>query len=83
MCVRAGVEPQGSARRGLALAVLSANGSPVVLVVEDEFLVQYEIVQYLRNCGFVVLEARTAEQALAICRDGRCVDILVTSHLVV
>jgi CheY-like chemotaxis protein len=62
------------------LAVLSANGSNalVVLVVEDEFLVRYEAVQYLRECGCIVLEARTAEQAIAICRDGRRIDILLT-----
>jgi CheY-like chemotaxis protein len=54
-----------------------ANGALVVLVVEDEFLLRYEIVSYLRNDGFLVLEARTAEQAVTLGLDGR-VDVLLT-----
>jgi CheY-like chemotaxis protein len=61
-----------------ALVVLSANGSNalIVLVVEDEFLLRYEAV--LRDVGCIVLEARTAAQAEAICRDGGRVDVLLT-----
>jgi len=62
------------------LAVRSANGSNplVVLVVEDELLLRYEAVEYLRRFGCIVLEARTAEQAEAICRDSKRVDVLLT-----
>jgi CheY-like chemotaxis protein len=49
----------------------------VVLVVEDEFLLRFEIVEYLRNCGWIVLEAWTANQAVAMCH-GETVDVLFT-----
>jgi CheY-like chemotaxis protein len=56
-----------------------ANGtkSLVVLVVEDQFLMRYDIVQHLRNSGCIVLEARSAEQAVVICRSTG-VDVLLT-----
>jgi two-component system, response regulator PdtaR len=50
----------------------------VVLVVEDEFLLRLEIVDYLRNAGCVVFEAWSANEAIAMCRNGEPVDILVT-----
>jgi two-component system, response regulator PdtaR len=50
----------------------------VVLVVEDEFLLRLEIVDYLRNAGCVVLEAWSTNEAVAKCRNGEAVDILVT-----
>jgi CheY-like chemotaxis protein len=79
MSVRA-ASSLGSASRGRALAVSSANGfaSLVVLVVEDEFLIRCAIVQYLRDAGCTVLEACSADQALAMCQDGRTVDVLLT-----
>jgi CheY-like chemotaxis protein len=47
-------------------------------VVEDEFLLRLEIVDYLRNAGCIVLEAWSANEAIAMCRNGEPVDILVT-----
>jgi CheY-like chemotaxis protein len=44
--------------------------SLVVLVVEDEFLLRLEIVDYLRNAGCVVLEAWSTNEAVAMCRNG-------------
>jgi CheY-like chemotaxis protein len=58
----------------------SGNGFEplVVLVVEDEFLLRYDIAEYLRNSGCIVLEARTADQAVAMCREGETMDVLLT-----
>jgi CheY-like chemotaxis protein len=58
----------------------SRNGrdSLIVLVVEDEFLLRLEIVECLQNAGCVVLEAWSANEAVAMCRNGEPVDILVT-----
>src|SRR5690242_18406874 len=56
----------------------SGRDSLIVLVVEDEFLLQLEIVEYLQNAGCVVLEAWSANEAVAMCRNGEPVDILVT-----
>jgi len=50
----------------------------VVLVVEDEFLLRYEIAQHLGNCGWIVLQAGTIDEAVALCRVSRPVDVLVT-----
>ena len=49
-----------------------------MLVVEDELLLRYEIVEYLRNSGCLVLEARTAAQAMAMCCDRTRVGVLLT-----
>jgi CheY-like chemotaxis protein len=37
---------------------------PVILVVEDEFLVREAAAEHLRACGFRVLEAVTVEEAI-------------------
>ena len=49
-----------------------------VLVVEDEFFVRYDIAEYLRECGCVVIEEESAAGALAVCRNGTPVDVLFT-----
>ncbi len=41
-----------------------------VLVVEDEVLIRLVIAQYLRDCGYKVLEAAGADEALAILEHG-------------
>jgi CheY-like chemotaxis protein len=40
-------------------------GNHTVLVVEDEQMVRMPIVEYLRDCGYHVLEARDASEAIA------------------
>jgi CheY-like chemotaxis protein len=64
----------------VAVPVLPADRSAplVVLVVEDEFLLRYEIAEHFGDCGWIVLEAATADQAVAMCRARRGVDVLVT-----
>jgi CheY-like chemotaxis protein len=52
--------------------------SLIVLVVEDEVLVRDDIARCLRERGCVVLEADTAEQAVAMCQAGKRVDVLLT-----
>ena len=44
--------------------------SPVVLVVEDEFLVRVNKVDILRDAGLRVLEAQDADEALDMLRRG-------------
>jgi DNA-binding response OmpR family regulator len=39
---------------------------PVILVVEDEVLVRLPLADYLRECGFKVLEAANADEALQV-----------------
>jgi DNA-binding response OmpR family regulator len=42
------------------------NSTHCVLVVEDEFLIRFMIADYLTECGFLVLEASTADDALVL-----------------
>jgi DNA-binding NtrC family response regulator len=37
-----------------------------ILVVEDEVLVRMPIAQYLRDCGYKVIEAANADEAIAV-----------------
>ena len=50
----------------------------VVLIVEDEFLLRCQLADELRKAGFVVLEAATAEHAMALCHDRTPVHTLIT-----
>ena len=47
-----------------------------VLVVEDEILVRLPISEYLRDCGYDVLEATDAREALALIEAGHVVDLV-------
>jgi CheY-like chemotaxis protein len=44
-----------------------------VLVVEDDFLVRAVAVAHLQDCGFSIMEAQTADEAMAILRDDRSI----------
>ena len=56
----------------------NANAAPVVLVVEDELFLRCDLAECLREAGWVVLEAVSADRAMAVCRDGMAVHILIT-----
>jgi CheY-like chemotaxis protein len=45
---------------------LSASRRPVVLIVEDEFLLRMDAVDMIAGAGFEVLEAGNADQAIEI-----------------
>ena len=38
----------------------------IVLVVEDDVLIRMPIAQYLRDCGYRVIEAANGDEALAV-----------------
>ena len=52
------------------------NDTPTVLVVEDEILVRNAAAQYLRGCGFFVVEAVNADEALAMLHAVAEVDVV-------
>jgi CheY-like chemotaxis protein/two-component sensor histidine kinase len=70
---------------GEATAARPAPGRPQArgraLLVDDEALVRMSTADMLEDLGFEVLEAASAEDALALVRDGASVDLLVTDHL--
>jgi len=52
-----------------------------VLLVDDEDLVRMSTADMLSNCGYEVLEAASAEEALVLLEREPQVDFLVTDHL--
>jgi CheY-like chemotaxis protein len=57
----------------------SGNGHPApstILVVEDEVLIRLAVCDFLRECGYRVLEAGTGEEAQAIFGSGEPVEVL-------
>ncbi len=47
-----------------------------ILVVEDEVLIRLNIADYLRDCGYRVLEAGAAQEAIDIIAGGAAVDLV-------
>jgi DNA-binding NtrC family response regulator len=40
--------------------------SPVLLIVEGDIVVRHPLAEYLRECGYTVLEAASGEEAVAV-----------------
>jgi CheY-like chemotaxis protein len=49
---------------------------PSVLVVEDDVLVRTVVAAYLRECGFDVVEAGSADEAIRVLEAGIKVDVV-------
>jgi CheY-like chemotaxis protein len=47
-----------------------------VLVVEDEVLIRLAVSDYLRECGYQVIEASNAEEAIRVLEAGVKVDVV-------
>ena len=47
----------------------SAELLQTILVVEDEVLIRFQIAAYLRDCGFRVIEAANAGEAVLVLKD--------------
>lgn len=51
---------------------------PVVLIVEDEFLIRMDAVDMVRGAGFDVVEAENADEAIFILVDRRDITVVFT-----
>jgi two-component system, response regulator PdtaR len=51
---------------------------PVVLIVEDEFLLRMDAVDMLRNGGFEVVEASNADEAIAVLEANLNIHVVFT-----
>ena len=51
--------------------------SEIILIVETKALLRNEVAEYLRGCGYHVVEAINAAEAMSVLND-RIIDILVT-----
>jgi DNA-binding response OmpR family regulator len=49
---------------------------PSILVVEDDVLIRSVVSMFLRDCGFQVVEAGTADEAIRVLEAGIAVDIV-------
>lgn len=54
----------------------STSPSTTILVVEDDVLIRGAAADYLRGCGFVVLEAVDVPQALTVLQADRSVELV-------
>jgi CheY-like chemotaxis protein len=57
----------------------SGNGNPIpstILVIDDEVLVRLTVCDYLRGCGYRVIEGSTGEEAQRVFQAGEPVEIL-------
>lgn len=48
------------------LNIGEAPSRPIILVVDGEVLVRHAIADYLRDCGYAVIEAATSEEAQTV-----------------
>jgi CheY-like chemotaxis protein len=55
-------------------------GSLVVLIVEDEFFPRCNLADCLRDAGWVVMEAANADDAMAVCKAGMAVCVLISGN---
>ena len=63
------------------MSVLTANDADaavVVLVVEDEIFVRFDVAACLEDAGYDVVEAATGEEAIALCNAGTSIDMVIT-----
>ena len=56
----------------------SAGPSATILVVEDEILIRMDLADYLRECGYHVIEASNADEAMAVLQSGRQVGVALS-----
>jgi CheY-like chemotaxis protein len=56
--------------------VLAEKPQPVVMSVEPDVVVRLAIADYLRECGYLVVEAGSAEEAVTILESGPSVDVV-------
>ena len=56
----------------------SASRRPVVLIVEDEFLLRINAVDMVRAAGFEVVEAANADEAIEILESRRDITVVFT-----
>lgn len=57
---------------------LVESGRPVVLIVEDEFLLRMDAVDMIAAAGFEVLEAANADEAIEILEARRDITVVFT-----
>lgn len=57
---------------------IAQAGKPVVLVVEDEFLVRMQAIDLMQEAGFDVVEASNADEAIALLEARKDIRVVFT-----
>ena len=52
------------------------NRAPTVLIVEDDVLIRMSIADYLRDCGYHVIEAGNGDEAVTVMKTDTEVDVV-------
>jgi two-component system, response regulator PdtaR len=68
----------GGGKGFMVPAEVVALREPVLLVVEDEVLIRLSVSDFLRNEGFIVIEAGSAREALTVLKARSDVSLVVT-----
>jgi CheY-like chemotaxis protein len=56
----------------------SRSNAPILFLVESAVLVRIPVAEYLRSCGYVVVECAHAEEAIKLLEAGERADILLS-----
>lgn len=54
------------------------HDSPTILLVEEDVIVRFGLAEYLRACGFTVIEAPNGADARAVLVAGPAIDVLMS-----
>jgi CheY-like chemotaxis protein len=65
-----------SATQRIVMSPDTPTSSETILIVEDEVLIRMELADYLRGCGYRVLEAANAAEALTVMQTDHRVDLV-------
>jgi CheY-like chemotaxis protein len=56
----------------------ATDPNTTILIVEDEVLIRMELADYLRECGYHVIETSNADEAIAVLHSGRQVAVALS-----
>ena len=71
----------GMAAAGAVAAEAELHGDATIMLVDNDSSLRQVLAAYLRDLGYVVLEARSAETAVALVRTLKRLDLLMTEAL--
>jgi CheY-like chemotaxis protein len=62
----------------IAVPAEHSESPSTILVVEDEILIRMNVSSYLRDCGYIVIEAVNADEAIIVLQSEQAVDLILS-----